>query len=207
MERSLQINPAWDKRNPDPAKNYGIHGVDIRMVVKGKEGAVQFVIYTQRHLPKVIKELVRNNYPYLGLATKEIILAYSGDFTPGKELEQLIDYEKWISSKHINKDFLIRPIGADVGYHSKIPRYEGQTPMGVYHSHKEDGTIEIHGEPLLCGYLDGAPCYYDGSSLEAVSLLKKLVSHGEEYVWKYLENYYTQTFNSLPNESETMDII
>lgn len=51
------MSPAYDKRNPDPARNYGIHGVDLRMYVIGARGAVQFVLYTDWHLPHVDDEL------------------------------------------------------------------------------------------------------------------------------------------------------
>lgn len=66
----------------------------------------------------------------------------------------------------------------EVGYHSPKPLYEDQ--------------------PLIaeeCEYLDGAPCYYDGSSLLGREAFNLLVNEGEEAVWKYLEDYYDSTFN------------
>ena len=57
LERRVEFSPAFDKRNPNPAKNYGIHGVDLRMYVVGPRGAVQFVLYTDWHLPHVDEEL------------------------------------------------------------------------------------------------------------------------------------------------------
>jgi hypothetical protein len=58
LERITEFAPAFDKRDPDPKKNYGIHGVDLRMVLKGEEGAVQFVLFTGWMLPHVAKELI-----------------------------------------------------------------------------------------------------------------------------------------------------
>lgn len=55
-ERIVEFTPAWDKRDPDPSKNYGIHGVELRMVLKGAKGAVQFVLYTNWMLPAVMRE-------------------------------------------------------------------------------------------------------------------------------------------------------
>lgn len=46
------FTPAFDKRNPDPHKNYGIHCVDMYFVVKGKKGAVSFQIMTGWFLEK-----------------------------------------------------------------------------------------------------------------------------------------------------------
>lgn len=57
MERIVDITPAFDKRNPDPKKNYGIHCCDLRMVLLGEMGAVQFVLSTGWMLPEVAKEM------------------------------------------------------------------------------------------------------------------------------------------------------
>ncbi len=61
LERIVQLHPAYDRRDPDPNRNYGIHGVDLRMIVKGKNGATQFVLYTGWHLPHVQEELKRKD--------------------------------------------------------------------------------------------------------------------------------------------------
>lgn len=55
-ERIVEFTSAYDKRNPKPSKNYGIHGVDIRFILKGNEGAVCFLIYTNWQLPHVRQE-------------------------------------------------------------------------------------------------------------------------------------------------------
>lgn len=57
FEKTVTFEGAYDKRDPDPSKNYGIHGVEIRFVLKGEKGATQFVIYTNWFLPYVQKEL------------------------------------------------------------------------------------------------------------------------------------------------------
>ena len=57
-ERLIEFDPAFDKRHPDPSKDYGIHGVNIRFVLKGPEGAVQFLLYTNWQLPPVTEELI-----------------------------------------------------------------------------------------------------------------------------------------------------
>lgn len=61
MERETKFSPAWDKRDPNPSKNHGIHGVDLRMYLKGELGTVQFVLYTNWHLPHVKEELLNMN--------------------------------------------------------------------------------------------------------------------------------------------------
>ena len=59
MERIIKFDPAYDKRDPNPHKNYGIHGVNLTFLLKGDNGAVQFVIYTNWYLPHVTQELVQ----------------------------------------------------------------------------------------------------------------------------------------------------
>lgn len=56
FEQIVTFRPAYDRRHTDPSKNYGVHGVDLRMVLKGPAGAVQFVVYTNWHLPHVQAE-------------------------------------------------------------------------------------------------------------------------------------------------------
>lgn len=56
MERLTTFTPAFDKRHKNPSKNYGVHGCELHMVLKGKLGAVQFILYTNWMLPHVDKE-------------------------------------------------------------------------------------------------------------------------------------------------------
>lgn len=56
FERIVTMSPAFDRRDPNPSKNYGIHGVELRMVLKGPKGATQFVLYTNWMLPHVERE-------------------------------------------------------------------------------------------------------------------------------------------------------
>jgi hypothetical protein len=141
VERIVTFEPAYDKRDPNPSKNYGIHGVNLRFVLKSDKGAVQFVIYTNWMLPHVTQELLR----------------------------------KANSKLSIEMNFL--PMPADRGYHSPIPRYEGQNIVSE-----------------SCEYLNGKPCYYDGSGLAAEDIYKRLVAEGDSAVWEELEAYYEQTF-------------
>lgn len=47
--RDIRFHGAWDKRDSNPSKNYGIHGVELRMYVGGPDGATQFVLDTGWH--------------------------------------------------------------------------------------------------------------------------------------------------------------
>lgn len=128
-ERIIRFYPAYDRRHEDPDKSYGVHGVDIKFVLKGEEGAIQFVLFTGWQLPHVARE-------------------------QGKPLDCF-------------------PLPSDLGYHSPIPRYEGHKPVT---------------EP--CEWLQGGPCYYDGSSLAAEAVFEILLREGDEGVWAELEKTY-----------------
>jgi len=134
MEKIINFEPAYDKRNSDPNKNFGVHGVNIRFVLKGDKGAVQFLLYTSWHLPHVTKELKVKGYEF-------------------------------------------DPLPADLGYHSLVPIYEGQHIMSK-----------------SCIYLDGKPCYYDGSRLATDKIYNVLLEEGDEGIWRELEKYYKDIF-------------
>lgn len=137
FKQKVILTPAYDKRHTDPHKNYGIHNAELRMILIGDKGAVQFVMSTGWYLPHVEAELDANH-------------------------------------KHRSKAW-----GTDLGYHSYTPMYEEQ-------SRCRDA----------CEYLDGKPCYYDGSTLNAEPVFNLLVSEGFEAVWKRLKIYYKDTFNN-----------
>lgn len=117
-----------DHCKPGSGGSHGVGAVDMRMVLKGPLGVVQFVLYTGWYL----------------------------DETP--------------------KHHSMKPLAADLGYHSRKPLYEGQTQMDY------------------CNYFDGDPCYYDGSSLNAEAPWHLLRYDGGDAVWDYLREYYASTF-------------
>lgn len=57
LERRIEFTPAFDRRHPEPSKNYGIHGVEMRWYLLGEQGAVQWVVYTNWQLPAVQVEM------------------------------------------------------------------------------------------------------------------------------------------------------
>lgn len=123
LERIFVVEPAFHK------KNHGIHCAELRMVVKGDRGAVQFVLFTGWYLPH----------------------------------SSVAD---------------TKPLPADLGWHSPKPMYKGQSPVRQ-----------------SCEYLDGKPCYYDGTSLGAQDVFNLLISEGSDAVWTLLENRYHELFS------------
>lgn len=147
LEKIVEFSPAYDKRHPEPSKNYGIGGVQIRFVLKGKEGAVQLLLGTSWYLPHVAEWLREK----------------------GSRFEKL--YEP--------------PKGWDLGYHSPKPIYEDQ-------------SLAVDS----CPYLNGKPCYYDGSGLAADPIRDRLISEGSEAVWEELTDYYNGRFGTSYNTHE-----
>ena len=93
FHQSVTFKPAYDRRNSDPKKNYGIHGVEIRFVLKGDKGAVQFLLYTNWHLPHVQEELdtkIDNKYPHFSCHPLPADLGYHSP-TPRYEEQVKMD--------------------------------------------------------------------------------------------------------------------
>lgn len=139
LERIVMASPAFDRRHPDPKQNYGIGGVRLTFIVKGKHGAIQFMIGTDWYPPHVQEErhhqIARSEY------------------------------------------LAIQPSGWDVGYHSHVPMYDGQSPM----------ANECH--------ILGGQCFYDGSSLLADEWRDKFLSGGTDWLWPALEREYGERFH------------
>lgn len=128
---------------PGKGGSHGIHGLAIRFVVKDKEGAVQFLLYTG-WLPQHVQR----------------------------------DHIGYYSIRNWGSDHGFDPMPADLGYHSKVPHYEGQTSI--------DDT---------CEFCDGQPCYYDGSGLNASQAMYALVNGGDEALWRFLDSHYDAVFH------------
>lgn len=142
MTKEIKVLPAFDKRDPNPSKNYGIHGAELYFILKGELGAVSFTVYTNWNLPHVEEELAH----------------YRRD---------------------PSLDFMFKPSGADISYHSLTPLYEGQSSVDE------------------CSLLDGKPCYCDGSGLQAIEICAKMIAGGSEAVWKEMEAVYLYRFKEL----------
>jgi len=147
LERITHFVPAFDKRNPDPHKNYGIGSVKCMMVLKGKNGAVHFIFSTGMFLPETIKEYYRD---------KRDLFHFNYE---GGEVKQ--SYY----------------MGFDVGYHSHKPEFDGQ-----------------HVSQTKCKWLDGKPCYSDGSGLRAEEWMDIFIRKGSDEIWKMLEEDYKSRF-------------
>ena len=90
-----------------------------------------------------------------------------------------VHIDKWESTEigglsSVKFGYVRPPSGYDLGYHWRTPQYEG------HEEYKRAG----------CKYLNGDPCYYDGSGLAGDDVLRDMVTKGEKWVWKWLVRRY-----------------
>lgn len=64
FRKEIVFHPAWDKRDPDPNKNYGIHCVDMCFYLHGKKGVIQFVVFTNWFLEQNREHSEIDQYPF-----------------------------------------------------------------------------------------------------------------------------------------------
>lgn len=169
LEQIVVFTQAWDKRNTDPKKDYGIGAVRCRMLLKGKKGACHFIFST-------------------GILLKETMDEYIKDGRAKYELNPFGGHY-----------FLNKPMGHDVGYHSPKPVFEGQEIHWPTKIRKTGlGAMDvvfdkIGDKPPICEHI-GVPCYCDGSALRADEFLKILTEKGSDEIWKLLEKDYKEIF-------------
>ena len=89
------------------------------------------------------------------------------------------DWRELSVHHHAGLHMLTEPMPADLGYHSPLPLYEGQTSME-------------------CSLIPGGKCYYDGSSLNASRIFSVMLHEGGDAMWVELEKYYEETFAREP---------
>jgi hypothetical protein len=171
FRKEITFSPAFDKRDPDPQKNYGVHGVEMRWLLHGPDGVVQFLVFTGWNLPHVTKEmderLLAKQRP------KRVLKSVKSDRPlSAKLLDELEGRGPGIEAVDLR---IRRPMPADLGYHSWMPRYEGQSAMD-------------------CHLSPNGICYYDGSGLNAEPIFSVLLREGSDGVWRELEKYYASVF-------------
>jgi len=71
---------------------------------------------------------------------------------------------------------LMKPIAADLGYHS---------PKSLYKEHYRSD---------FCHLLSQRFCFYDGSGLNAEPVMERLFREGGDAVWEELERYWATVF-------------
>ena len=70
FEKEVTFSPAFDKRNDDPKKNYGIGAVQIRFVLKGPKGATQLILGTDWYPAHVQREFAERGQRFTGRDVK-----------------------------------------------------------------------------------------------------------------------------------------
>jgi hypothetical protein len=121
LTRKIIFTPAWDKTDPDPSKNCGVHGMELIFTLSGPEGGVTFTIYTNWMLPHV--------------------QAKHDELLPG----YIKAGDDWLSERpktHNMMHLFHKPQPATITYHSKKPTYDGQKST--------QNDCKITGGPCYC---------------------------------------------------------
>lgn len=140
LEECREFQPGYVCRDRG-MKGHGLHGMEVRWLLRGPNGGAQFVLFT--------------------------------DWLPGRKSQRSIAD--------------LYPMGADVGYHSPVPRFDGHDPM----------FTECD---LIPG---GGPCYYDGSGMRAETLTEMFKVAGEPVIWAELESVYDELTDAAQNPQIT----
>ncbi|MCJ7767420.1 hypothetical protein MUP79_03395 [Candidatus Bathyarchaeota archaeon] len=100
LTREVLFMPAYDKRDPNPAKNYGIGSVRIAFIVKGSRGAITLSFYTNWYLPETVAEYrtgfkrADGSFGVSDLEAGEPVKAFSYDYhSKTQRFEGQIKYE------------------------------------------------------------------------------------------------------------------
>ena len=80
----------------------------------------------------------------------------------------------------------IFPMAVDIGYHARVPQYEGAEEWGLHEN---------------CAYI-GGKCYYDGSGLQAEEIMKRFIVDGETVIWAALEARYAALKMNIDEEDQ-----
>ena len=168
MKQLTIFKSAYDKRNTDPKKDYGIHSVQCYMVLIGKKGATHFTFSTGILLPKTIEEYIKDGrakyeltsygYHFLNKPMGYDVGYHSPK--PGFEGQKIYHPTKIVKSGKELKDYKFKKVGK---------------------------------EPPVCDYI-GVPCFSDGSALRAEEWMDIFVNEGSEKIWGMLKEDYIERF-------------
>lgn len=179
LERIVRFRPAWHKVHKDPKKDYGVHGVELHMVLKGPEGAVHFLVSTGMMLKETYEWWDSRGGTQLPprLMSMGIDVGYH---SPKPTFE---GHEVYWPTEMRKKD----PNMPDPGVNAT------QEERLAYISNVE--FVKIGDAPPKCEYIDG-PCYPDGSALRAEDWFEVFKKEGDDKIWAMMEGEYKALFGS-----------
>jgi hypothetical protein len=158
---------AFDERNPDPEKDYGIGGLKLCFAVVGARGAVELEVLTKWYLPHIMEERMEkdSSMDLFMERTQPIGTIYFHSRKPQHEDSQPVG-----SMKRQGDESIV--VGGRVLWLPKV------VPTGTYQR---------------CKFTRGI-CYTDSTSLGANPYITLLVSDGPEELYKALEERYREYF-------------
>jgi hypothetical protein len=96
LERRILFFPAFDRTDPDPSKDYGVGCLEIRFLLDGPAGSVEFQLLIQAYLPHVMERRLQR--------LKRDVLAGKSDFLLRNFIEpNPLDICRW-SAERLTED-------------------------------------------------------------------------------------------------------
>ncbi len=111
MKRIIKFYPAFDKRNTDSSKNYGIHCMDIFFVLIGELGAVSFTIFSGWFLPHIDSKTPKGSGACISYHTLNPV--YDGQNVSKDECEWLEGKACYCDSTYIQAEELFNILVAE----------------------------------------------------------------------------------------------
>lgn len=182
LERRVIFRPAFHKIHSDPKKNFGVHGMEIWMVVIGDKGACHFGLSTGMMLPKTFDywKATGKGQNLLGTMQMGVDVGYHSK-------EPIHDFQKENGPNWPTKIRKKNPGLPDPGIDAT--KEERMAYMANFTFDKIGDT------PPNCEYL-GVPCYCDGSALLADEWKDIFLEKGDDVIWAMLEENYKYEFES-----------
>jgi hypothetical protein len=167
FERLIEFTPAWDQRDTNPKKDYGIGDVEIRFFVIFDRRAIQFSIGTHWYLPQTVERIYKNTFDHFMCGARSRELCYHSP-VPMEEDQN--------------------PIGSiELDYES--PTVIDGKVIAPFSFVRTDKFIS-------CGFTGGR-CYSEGSFSRGRTALATLIEKGSDELWKFLEAEFVRTFEKF----------
>lgn len=182
LERRMYFRPAYHKVNNDPAKDYGVHSMEINFVLIGPNGAIHFTNFSGMMLDKTWEW-----WDKTGRMSHAYKMHMGADVGYHTAKPQFKSQEIRWPTRMVKKE------GFDIIKASK--------EAALADTHKETGERleeivnnisweKIGDAPPVCEYL-GVPCYCDGSALKAEEWHNIWLTEGDDVIWEMMEKEYS----------------
>jgi hypothetical protein len=167
FERLIEFTPAWDRRDSNPKKDYGIGDVEIRFFVIFDRRAIQFSIGTHWYLPQTVERIYNNTFDHFMCGARPRDIAYHSPIA----MEEGQD-----------------PVGA-VEIDTEHPTVIDDHVIAPFSFLKTNKFTQ-------CRFTKGR-CFMGCSFSRGRTALATLIEKGSDELWEFLEAEFVSTFEKF----------